>query len=323
MYDTGRVVRLSPGGEIQLETSNIVTVEGSHDSRLVVRSSSGHDLYISGNPTKHFQGHNLFGSCDPLALYFAAGWRIREAVGLFPSEQTWEALGFTGPRFTRIDLTRSYRFATAADARAFLRDSAATARSRHGGAIVQGTTVYFGKTSERWTFKCYHKGDEIASKKKGHALAYDLPQRKELIEWADGVVRFELTLRSKELEKLSLATSSPLTVWQTYFDRITWNRNAAMSQHDDLLTAELPPLLLGVLALWRQGADLRQIYPQNTFYRHRRALLERVGVDIASPPSEEAPAAPDSGQLLDPKGWDPEPLKGHAWQPDILPFGRR
>ena len=41
----------------------------------------------------------------------------------------------------------------------------------------------------------------------------------------------------------------------------------------------LPPRLLGVYQLWRDGHDLRGIYPRNTFYRYRRELL-RSGIDI-------------------------------------------
>jgi len=320
LYDTGRVVRLKPGGEIDFETSSAVTVPGSHDSRLLVRSRSGTDLYISGNPTKHFQGHNLFGPCDPVALYFAAGWRIREAVGLFPSEQTWEALGFKGPRFTRIDLTRSYRFPTGADARAWLRDVAANARTRHGGALVTGATVYFGKGSERWSFKCYHKADELLARKKGHALPYDLPGRKQLIEWADGVVRFELTLRSKELEKVDFASTRPLELWSMYNDRVTWNRNATMQHDDDILETEIPSGQKAALELWRRGLDVRTIYPERTFYRYRRGLLHTLGVDISVPPAPEEKASSDSRPVLDPSRWDPEPLDGHAWEPQVRPY---
>jgi hypothetical protein len=318
-YDTGKVLRLAPGGEVTLETSNAVTVEGSHESRLLVRSRSGDDLFISGNPAKFVQGHNLFGPADPDLLYFHAGLAIRQSCGLFPSEATWDGLGFKGPRYTRIDLTRSYRFESAGNARAWLRDVAANARTRHGGALVTGATVYFGKNSERWSFKCYHKFDELHARKKGHALPHYLEDRKKLVEWSQGVVRFELTLRSKELEKLNLRTTPPLAVWQTYFDRITLNRNTAMRDEDDLLATELPASARAALELWRRGVDCREVFPHNSFYRHRRALLATLGVDIASPPPAQ-PSAPNSEQLLDPKGWDPEPLDGYGWETADRPY---
>lgn len=319
-YDTGSVLLVGRDGEVEQKRSRGLTVEGSFDSRLLVQSRTGADLFVSGNPVKHIQGHNLFGPCDPRALFFDAGWEIRKAVGLFPSASTWEGNDFVGPRFTRIDLTRSYRFPSAAAARTWLREVGAAARSRHGGAINTDGTIYFGKGSTRWSMKLYHKGDELLARGKGHRLPDELPQRNALIEWAEGVVRFEATLRTPELEKIDLAQWDPLEVWQRYYSKITWNQNAQMTEAD-MLEANLPNYLRGSLAMWRAGVDLRTSLSKASFYRQRRELLEAVGVDIASPPPKRDAAAEVPPATLDPKGWDPEPLQGYAWNPrqrDIL-----
>lgn len=313
-YDTGRVLLLGRDGELERETSRGLVLEGSYDSRLLVQSRTGADLYLSGNPVKFIQGHNLFGPSDPVRLFFDAGWEVRKAIGLFPSAQTWQANDFVGPRFTRIDLTRSFRFPTAGAARSWLRDCAASARSRHKGGVATDGTVYFGKGSERWTLKAYHKGDEVHAPGKGHRVPDELPHREKLLEWAQGVVRFEVTIRSKELEKLDLTRWDPLAVWQLYFDKITWNQNAQMVE-PDMLEVELPVRLQGVLALWRDGADLRRRMTTRTFYRVRAELLKSVGVDVASPPPKIAAAAEARGSALDPAGWDPEPLEGYLWNP--------
>jgi len=314
-YDTGRVLLLKPGGELERESSKGIVLKGSFDNRLLVQSRTGADLYISGNPVKFIQGHNLYGPADPVRLFFDAGWEVRKAVGLFPSSSTWAAAGFQGPRFTRIDLTRSYRFATAAAARQWLRECAGTARSRHGGSVITDGTVYFGKNSERWSFKLYHKADELFARKKGHRLPDDLKHREKLMEWAIGVVRFELTLRSKELEKINVREWAPLQIWCTYFDKITWNQNAQMVE-PDMFESDLPRSMRVTLKLWRAGEDLRALMAHNTFYRHRRELLKAVGVDIASPPPKSTAATQAPVAVLDPKGWDPEPLEGYVWDPE-------
>lgn len=95
-----------------------------------------------------------------------------------------------------------------------------------------------------------------------------------------------------------------------------------MQNDDDILATELPASARAALELWRHGVDLREIYPKPTFYRHRRSLLATLGVDIASPPSEK-PAWPNSKQLLDEKGWDPEPLDGYAWEAPELPYWKK
>jgi hypothetical protein len=314
-YDTGRVLLLSPTGEIDRQSSRATTVQGSFDDRLLVQSRTGSDLYISGNPVKFIQGHNLYGPADPVALFFNAGWEVRKGIGLFPSNSTWEAGEFEGPRFTRIDLTRSYRFATAHQARTWLRDVACSARSRHKGNVPTDGTMYFGKNSSRWTLKCYHKGDEVQVRGKGHRLPDELPQRKELIEWADGVVRFEVTLRSKELEKLDMVSFDPLAIWQVYYDKVTWNQNARMVEVD-MLEANLSWKLQATLAVWRQGTDPRLLMARNTFFVHRRELLKAIGVDIASPPPKHVAPTEVASPVLDAQGWDPQPLEGYAWNPD-------
>lgn len=314
-YDTGRCLLVGPGGTVERDSSRGLLVEGSFDNRLLVQSRTGTDLYLSGNPVKFIQGHNLYGPSDPKGLFFDAGWEVRKAVGLFPGAHTWEAHEFEGPRFTRIDLTRSYRFPSAAAARTWLRECGGTARSRHGGAVNTDGTIYFGKGSTRWSEKCYHKLDELLARGKGHRLPDELPERARLLEWAEGVVRFELTLRAKELEKIEFANwsaGSALEIWQQYFDKITWNQNAAMVERD-MLETQLPVRLQGVLEMWRNGLDLRDRMPKRTFYRTRRELLDGIGVDIASPPPRDAAASDVHGTALDSSRWDPEPLEGYSW----------
>ena len=306
LYDTGQVLRLAPGGEVEQAFAGKLLLEGSHDSRLLVKST-GQDLYISGNVVKHVQGHNLYGPDDPVGLFFDAGERIRQALGLFPSPATWESCGFEGPRFTRLDLTRSYRFPNAADARTWIREVAARGHTRHGNSILKGSTMYFGKGSERWSFKVYHKADELTARGKLHQLPAHLVNRDRLLEWAQGVLRFELQMRSKELDKWNLAETTPLSIWQTYFERITWNRNA-MATKPDLIEHQLPGRLQVVLIAWRAGTDIRSMYARPTFYRYRKEILEGCGIDIAAdPPSPDQDKA-GPGPDLDRKGWDPEPL---------------
>jgi len=178
--------------------------------------------------------------------------------------------------------------------------------------------VYFGQGSTRWSLKAYHKADELVARGRGHRLPDELPHRERLFSWAIGVVRFEVTLRTKELEKLESIPRTPveaLAVWQTYFDKVTWNQNARMVE-SDMFESGLRGELRKTLALWRAGVDLRDMLSRNTYYKHRRQLLDQVGVDIASPPPPKVPAAADAPtSALDPKGWDPEPLEGYAWNP--------
>ena len=51
-YDTGKLLKLGPGGEVVWEASGALELEGSYDNRLMVRSRDGFELYLSGNPVK-------------------------------------------------------------------------------------------------------------------------------------------------------------------------------------------------------------------------------------------------------------------------------
>ena len=325
MFQTGQLLEVSPDGEVVKRRGVPVMHEGSHDNRLMVASQDGAQLYLSGNPVKYFQGHNLFGSADVWGLWLEAGVDVghrsfRDGHSLFPSSLGVQL--FSPPRLTRVDLTRSYRFATDAHAREWLRDVAASARSRHGGALVKGGTVYFGKHSERWAFKVYAKADELQARGKGHALSSKLSEdaRRQLTDWAGGVVRFELTLRSKELVKLGQQWDAA-TVWREYYERLTWNRNVDVIEELDMIDeSKLTHSQAGYLARWRFGEDLRRKMSKTAFYRARSGILAAVGVDIASAPPPREKSTPAASQrvsaVLDPAGWDPEPIKAHLYEPD-------
>jgi hypothetical protein len=318
LYDTGKVLVLKPGGELDHEHSGHASLAGSFDNRLMIRTPDLQSLYISGNPTKYFQGHNLFGPTDVCGLFFRTGIEVRENLGLFPGPATWNSLKFSGPELTRIDITRSYRFPTAQDARSWLRNNASQARTRHGApSLSREGTLTFGAGSEYWRFVVYHKLDELESRKKGHRIPDNVPNRAELQNWASGVVRFELRLFSKEMHRLMfnprrlVTRADLLTLWEQYFGKIEFNRNVE-AMKPDMIEHQLRGPLQAAVHVWRTGGDLRAMYSRPTFYRYRREILSVCGIDIATPPppdiglTDETPSAE-----LHPAGWDPEPLEAN------------
>lgn len=313
LYDTGRVLVLSPDGQVREQWAGAELV-ASHDTNLRVKSPDGFALWLSGNPVKWLQGHNLFGSEDVLGLTLCAGLLIRERVGLFPGPETFKANGYTMPRFTRVDLTRSYRFPSNEHARAWLRDVASYARSRHGAPLFKGSTVEWGKKSSHWSMVAYLKADELQARGKSHKLSEGLSarDRRILTAWAQGVVRFEVRLRRLELQGFDPSAQEPLSLWQDYFDRITFNRN---TQGADMIDNALPNHLAGYRARWEQGEDLRASLKRANFYKVRKQLLDAAGIDIAAPPPDKSAVAVTPA-TLDPAGWDPEPIEELLYRPD-------
>lgn len=84
--------------------------------------------------------------------------------------------------------------------------------------------------------------------------------------------------------------------------------------------SKLTPAQAGYLARWRFGEDLRRKLSKAGFYKQRAAILAAVGVDIASAPPPREKSAPAGSQrvsaVLDPAGWDPEPIQALMYEPD-------
>ena len=63
--DSGRITKINSSGEVEWESLTAISVVGSHDSSLRLKTHSVNDfgngthIYFDGNPVKFLQGHNL------------------------------------------------------------------------------------------------------------------------------------------------------------------------------------------------------------------------------------------------------------------------
>lgn len=339
LFDTGRFMKLDSAGTVLENFSSRYISPGSFDSSLTYRAPYPHVLEMSGNPVKFFQGHNLFGSADRLGLFLEAGLASNVIsdhfledpdphTNRFPNPDMWEQFEFLRPKFTRLDLTRSYRFSDNARAREWIRGCAASARTKHKAGLRREGTVYFGQASTRWAFKIYHKFDEINSGIKGHRLSdrFTAAEVKALTAWSEGIVRFELTLRTPEIKKLAY-DFTPSDVWDSYFSKISFNDNERLFLMDDLEALvdldgkSMPGHLKMAVIAWRAGNDLRTIYSHNQYYRNLKAL-RAWGFDVSVPIIKADVNYFDS--VLNSESWNPEPIKEffhHTSQELPLAFG--
>jgi hypothetical protein len=166
--------------------------------------------------------------------------------------------------------------------------------------------------------KIYAKADEINARGPMHRLvSFGGNERRILEEWAQGVLRFEVTLRGLELTKWPDLTATALpAIWQHYYDSVTLNRNVQVAQEglDMADKAKVDNAALGYLSRWKDGEDLRSRLSKQLFYKWRRRLLELCGVDIAAPPVVDV--KPVEAVELDAAGWDPEPIIAKQYRPD-------
>lgn len=321
IYNAGFKRIIDHNGEVLRDEPSALDVEDkshpSYSRHFRVSTPREDILRISGNPSKLLQGHNLFGCDDLNGYYLESGLFIRQAVGMFPSVQTYEACQFSKPRYSRVDVTRSFRFSTPADVPVFIREVIGSARSRSGRATLHGSeTAYFNKGSRRWSLKVYDKHQEVL---KRIPKNYRDQALSDLVEWSKGIVRFELVLRGQELDAVNqLYQLGQAPNWETIFDiyynRIQFNENLAMKKVDPVMALNLKPTHKAVINLWQSGIDLRTVYPKNTFYRHRRDILTATGIDISSSPTDTDDSKVIDSQI-DPEGWDPEPIQEYLVKP--------
>lgn len=287
MLRLNKVVELTPAGEIIWTSERKLQVRGSYDASVQLGRSAPTDdmlvasrkyelecmpvcLILSGNPSKFLQGHNVFGpsvaSLGPVVQAVIRGLpgEIRPADA---DSELWPAL-----HRSRVDITTSVDMGSHKLVHEWLRTAATSSRSRHGRAMVSGDTVYWGQHSRRWTLKAYCKFCELREHGPG-----DLKLRDMLMEYCEGQLRLELTLRRMELKDLPTLDES--LIWE-FFNRI---EVGVMKTSKDGFESkvDLPYTVQFTLSKWIAGEDVRHSLPRSKFYRHRRQILDELGLDIS------------------------------------------
>lgn len=292
-------------GEVKYSVGTRKSVMGSAESSVTVRTHRNDPalLEVSGNLVKFFQGHNLWGTDDlvPLVAEFMESLSSMhgESLGLVPTDADRAAWWSGEFDLTRVDVTDSFRLRNLADVLAWLRAAEQTAHLSHRGRgqLTKGSTLVFGKHSRRESLKLYAKGQEIVANAKHQPALRDLPH---VIEWAQGILRAELVLRSMSLKRLGLRRASawcrtdevpfdPLSLLRERLGNLTMTTVTKISA---ALLGELRPSLRVAVQAWEAGADLRASLSRATFYRYRAELLPH-GIDLATVlPRENANVVP-------------------------------
>lgn len=282
---SGIVMSFDANGKQEWVCEKRVTIESSHSTKIQIRSHTDNSIWVSGNPAKFLQGHNIFGTDDLTYLmgrFFDELLRNHDDLGLNPTYEQYEKIQEGDYFLTRVDFNLSWHLDNVEQVNSWIRSASQSANLRHRGAgVFQEGTLYFGKHSQYWSLKCYSKGSEISVK--NHRLPAYL-QIPELIEWANKSLRLELVLRSKFLKKTGLShakrwcknTGKELLL-SCIRDDLQISDN--MTLKDDVINT-LPPRLRMIYHSWLNGDDLRQIMSKSAFYRWRTQMLA-YGIDIS------------------------------------------
>ena len=285
----GLVASLDRDGNTEWLVHKKVTVEGSYSTKIQIQSLTDTQIYISGNPTKFLQGHNLFGSNDLVSIMgkFFDELLKREELGLCPDPFQYANIKDGHYELSRVDVNETWHLNNQKDVLAWIRSVGETAYLKHRGAgQFSGDTAYFGKDSRRWALKCYSKGLEIQKKDRRLATELAIP---EMIEYAQKALRIEGVTRQLELKRRSLHIASNWDIDTAEELLLEYISKLEMSDvymlKDDVLDS-LPPRLRLTYQAWLNGDDLKQILPNGTYYRSKSGL-QKYGIDISTKPPKE------------------------------------
>ena len=298
--DGGKFMSISAAGEVEFCTSKFRSVAGSHDCKVRVRTARhmpGECAYIhvDGNPAKFLQGHNLWGSDDVPGLVCAMLEKLVsiDALGLIPTSADRTSWSAGRATLTRVDVTESFDVGSQAACIAWLEAAYHSAcMPFRGRAVRNGSTLYFGKKSRRWSLKLYSKGQEINVPGHEQPAIEQLPAAR---AWAERVLRAELTLRSLELKRRGLATAEDWFGFDPVSSEVTAELlRPALGSMTMTTNATLPPDVFDSLSAaqrtafcaWQAGHDLRELMSRAGFYRLRSRLLPH-GIDLACLRSSE------------------------------------
>lgn len=291
--NSGEVLSMDEHGEIEWRSPKRKHAVGSYEKRISIKSQGSDGkgnathLWISGNPSKFLQGHNVFGSDDLVSLVHDTFKIIANQFNLTPNLP--ERLAIEGGYYPlgMTDINYSFELPSRADVLAFIRAMEFKAKTRHGRPTTKGGTLYFGKTSERWAIKLYCKAEEIRTKNG------QLPEQltnQGIENWVDNKLRIELRLHRKELEKQQINLALDLNpdrvrhIFNEYLGKIEMTDQIRLT---DEVTSKLPNKLIATYTLWTEGHDLRNMMSKATYYRQRKALME-YGINIDLRPCEPA-----------------------------------
>lgn len=286
---SGLVMSFDAQGEQEWVVNKKLTVEGSYSTKIQISSISDNQIYISGNPTKFLQGHNLFGTNDLIGLMgkFFDELLKHEELGLCPDPFQYANIKDGHYELTRVDVNETWHLKNEKDVLAWIRAVGERAYLKHRGAgQFSGDTAYFGKKSRRWALKCYSKFMEILAK--GHHLPKEM-QIPEMIEYARKALRIEGVTRQMELKRRKLHVASNWdidTAEELLLEYISKLEMSDVYMLDDEVLNSLPPRLRLTYQAWLNGDDLKAVLPRPTFYRYRKQILE-YGVDISTKSPKE------------------------------------
>lgn len=258
-------------------------------------------LSLEESLPKILQGHNVFGSNRLELMCLEVIKLIYAAIGVkyTPSEEG--TIRKKGIRLLRLDITCSFWLVSPAMVEQLLEllyeqfRAEGKVWSAYGKVTIE--TVYHQQHSTRVSDKYYDKGKELIAN--DFQFLPNVHERDRILQIARHLLRFEVTLRGKELASRKIERFNYADYWGV--DQVKAELRARIQKFK--FQGELRPKLevtelagLGensraFYGLWADGANLLKYRGYRTLDRVRESLLKSHKVDIYRPPKTGCPVA--------------------------------
>lgn len=262
-------------------------------------------LWVEASLPKVIQGHNVFGSNCLEVMCIEVIKMIYEYLELKFTPAEEQGIRKARIRLLRLDITCSFRLASEAMVSQVLEclyehfRAEGKSWSAYGREAIE--CLYSMQNSTRVTDKFYNKGKELLAPK--HGIPDAVPERERIERMASQLLRFEYTMRGKELTGRGLNfadTWNADLVKEKLFIRLKKFKLQGVIQ-PILEVDELSGLSENrhvFYSLWAEGADLHKHRGYRTLDRVRESLLADHRVDIYRPAKTGCPISLRA--LLDP-----------------------
>lgn len=169
----------------------------------IISLCSGTVLEIQGNPSKWFQGHNIYGSnnIQPLAYDYVTS--VLNQCGINPIGNELRALQSGRYQLLEVHIAGEFRIKKNISKSELIREIAIHCVCNGlEVSVYDFESIYLNQHSRRSSTKLYDKKQEIELPRR--VLPLDLPNRNLLLRRLQNSLRYERVLRSQELKRLKL-----------------------------------------------------------------------------------------------------------------------
>ena len=247
----------------------------SYSSQLKIKSLSESTLQIEGNFYKWLHGQNVTGSTDLIGLVFAVVEALAaQNTEIEPTQEQLDAIKQGLFKISVVDINKALLFQDKQEALNYLE------RLKHNSSYphrkkkdIESNGVYFGKTSDRWLIKYYHKGNEIVVNRK-HQKHITL----ELQALADMMIRCEMRIKWTQLREWDLLTGDK---WDdATVRRLIDTAHSKLRLPESIALPEMPKRYVKFISCHKAGTVV-DCYSTGTISKMKADLARKYGVNLS------------------------------------------